>query len=291
MAYKGDVLLDDFRDYLTLERRLSPLTLKVYLPEVESLIAFCEVRGKKPEELNVTELEQFLETRFVSARTKAKVMTSIRSFYNFLCEEGIIEDNLMDRIEKPRLPHTLPKSADYNEIDVFLNSIDVSEPLGIRDRALFELIYSCGLRVSEATGLVLKNVRFDDSLLRVIGKRDKERIVPMGESAEYWLRKYLDEVRPALVKKGKTEQHVFLGRLGEELTRAQVWSRLKQYSEACGVDLKVHTLRHSYATHMLKGGADLRSVQELLGHSDIRTTQIYTHLDTEDLRKAYDEFH
>ncbi len=185
----------------------------------------------------------------------------------------------------------MPNVLSPEDIDHFLNSISTDTRPGLRDRALFELIYSCGLRISEAVTLTLGNLFFEDALLRVHGKRDKERLVPFGSQAELWLRKYLNEVRPSLMKHGVKDDHVFLSIRGKGISRKGVWKRFKEIRTKAGIDAKIHTLRHSFATHLVQGGADLRIVQELLGHSDISTTQIYTHVQNSELQKNHNDFH
>ena len=175
------------------------------------------------------------------------------------------------------------------EVDTLLDAIDMSTPLGIRDRALFELIYSCGLRVSEAVNMTLDQMFIKQGLIKIKGKGSKERIVPIGDQAIYWLNQYTNNARPALLK--KRVSFVFLNRWGKRLSRKGMWKRFKAIVEQAGLKGKIHTLRHSFATHLLKGGADLRAVQELLGHADIGTTQVYTHLDKEDLKKYHEMYH
>ncbi len=202
-------------------------------------------------------------------------------------------DNPFETIDMPKTKVTIPESVPYEAVVEILKVIDErgDEPLALRDKALFELIYSCGLRVSEACSLTLSDYREGEQLLRVIGKGDKERLVPVGAYAREALGYYLEEVRPSLLNPASQEKHLFLGRRGKPLGRAQVWKRFKAYSTEANVEAKVHTLRHSFASHLLRGGADLRIIQELLGHSDIKTTQIYTHSETEDLLQAYRQYH
>lgn len=290
-------LLEDYRDYLSVERRVSLATVRLYGTEAGRYLVFLRNGGNSAEDAGADALIAYLVERSVhdglSERTQARNISALRSFHRFLCEGGIRDDNPIDMIDKPRIPFTLPRSASLDEVDRLLSAIDVDDPkgLGTRDRALFELIYSCGLRVSEACSLTISDYSEPERLLRVVGKGDKERILPVGAVAAGCLRDYLKKVRGDLIGVRLQEQALFVGRRGYPLTRALVWKRFKQYCSRAGVDAKVHTLRHSFASHLLRGGADLRSVQELLGHSDIRTTQIYTHSDTEDLRQSYRRFH
>jgi integrase/recombinase XerD len=191
----------------------------------------------------------------------------------------------------PKAESAIPSVFSLDEVELFLSSIDIGDPLGLRDRALFELIYSCGLRVSEAIALDLGSVYSKESLVRVTGKGNKERLVPIGETAIFWLKKYLSDSRPSLVADIKKGMWVFLSRRGKCLGRKGVWKRFKEICMKAGIEGKVHTLRHSFATHLLSGGADLRSVQELLGHADISTTQVYTHVDEPVLHKAHKKYH
>ncbi|MHC1693236.1 MAG: tyrosine recombinase [Sphaerochaetaceae bacterium] len=290
-------LLDDYRDYLTVEKRLSPATISVYTCEASRYLDHLEKIGMDCALVDVDGLIGYLVERAqmsgLSNRTQARNISSLRSFHAYLCGAGFRDDNPVELLDVPKLPLHLPQSVSYDTVDTLLSSIDETEAsgLGYRDRTLFELIYSCGLRVSEACSLRIGDYYPKEQLVRVVGKGDKERIVPLGEIARSYLDTYIATIRPRLVCGSGKEQILFLGRRGKPLTRALVWKRFKNYCSLVGIEAKVHTLRHSFATHLLRGGADLRSVQELLGHSDIRTTQVYTHTDTEDLQQAYRTFH
>lgn len=290
-------IIDDFGDYLAVEKRVSQATMSIYSREAAWYLRFLRERGTGIEEATVEDLVAFLVKRSaekgLSARTQARNMSALRSFHRYVCDSKMREDNPVDLLEKPRVPFTLPHSVSLDEVDELFSVIDANDQslLGLRDHALFELIYSCGLRVSEACSLTLSDYDEGQGLLRVIGKGNKERIVPVGEVAAALLREYITTVRPHLLGAQHHQQTLFLGRRGKPLTRALVWKRFKSYCNLAHIDAKVHTLRHSFATHLLRGGADLRVVQELLGHSDIRTTQIYTHTDTDDLKQAYRSFH
>ena len=225
------------------------------------------------------------------SRTMARIHSSLRSFFRFLRQEEIRCDDPSRKLEGLRLSHSLPDVLSVEEVDRFLEEITLSEPLGLRDRALFELIYSCGLRVSEAAALSLSQVCSDEGILRIRGKGNKERLVPLGEVAQRWLVLYLREARPLLQKNGTPREEVFLSRRGGGISRKGIWKRFKEWMALAGMEGKVHTLRHSYATHLLRGGADLRMVQELLGHADISTTQIYTHLDNRELQESHRAHH
>jgi integrase/recombinase XerD len=209
----------------------------------------------------------------------------------FLIETTRREDNPLDMIDSVHISEQLPSTLHDQEIEKLLESIDTTDLLGIRDFAIFEMIYSCGLRVSELTSLEMKDINVTTKSVRVIGKGDKERQIPIGDYALEALKTYLEVARPKFVGPSSKEKTLFVGRRGKALNRASVWKRFKEYARKANVEAKVHTLRHTYATHLLRGGADLRSVQLLLGHSDIRTTQIYTHTETEELLQAFRTFH
>lgn len=297
-AHAADsVLLDDYKDYLTVERRVSSATVAVYSAEAERYLVYLRSQALDYETCQVQGVIDYLLFRSslgeLSQRTQARNISALRSFHRFLADSRIREDNPVELLESPKLPRKIPRVASYDTVDGFLAIIDENEPtgLGYRDRTMFELIYSCGLRVSEACKLEVRDYLQGERLLRVVGKGDKERIVPVGEIACSYLDTYLLSYRSRLLGKRFQEKALFIGRRGGSLSRALVWKRFKHYCALAGIDAKVHTLRHSFASHMLRGGADLRSVQELLGHSDIRTTQIYTHTNTEDLQQAYRTFH
>ncbi len=231
----------------------------------------------------------FRKTQGCTSLTIAKDISALRAFGSYLVRKNIWQENEVLLLDRPKASRALPKVLSVEEIDRILDSIDVSTPTGIRDRALFELIYSCGLRISEVSGLLIGNVHMKEKLLLVRGKGDKERVVPFGNEAHKWLSVYLKEARPVLVKQ-KIVPQIFVNYQGKPISRKGIWKNFKQLRLSAGVDAKVHTLRHSFATHLLEGGADLRSVQELLGHSDLSTTQIYTHVNDCDLQAYHREF-
>lgn len=231
----------------------------------------------------------------VTGKTLAKDRAALRSFYRFLQLENIRADNPAEQLENPRREKTLPPVLSPEQVDTLLAAIPLDTPNGIRDRALFELIYSAGLRVSEAAALSLEDIFFNEQLIKVRGKGGKERIVPFGAQAEQSLTVYLQTARPLLLNPAVTQHTVtagavFLNCRGNRLTRKGIWKRLQDFERISGITTKIHTLRHSYATHLLAGGADLRSVQCLLGHSSITTTQIYTHIEDKDLAAYHSRF-
>ncbi|RKX88478.1 MAG: recombinase XerD [Spirochaetes bacterium] len=284
----------EYEDYLFLELRLSPLTRETYIREIDRFFVFLSKLDITPENIMsdglITYLSLLHEKKMDSV-TIAKSLSCLRSFFRFMNYEGYREDNPTEKIEFGRSKSPLPEVLSPAEIDKFLNSIKINKPLGLRDRALFELIYSCGLRISEAVNLTMGNLFFDEALIRVNGKRDKDRMIPFGTQAEKWLKLYLTEVRHTLIKHGIQDDHLFLGIRGRGLSRKGVWKRFKEIRDVSGVKAKVHTLRHSFATHLIHGGADLRVVQELLGHSNITTTQVYTHVQNDDLQRNHDNYH
>lgn len=285
-----------FEDYLNIELRMAANTVETYMREVREFILWLAQEGFRAAQISAEEVSGYIIFRqsvdsSLSARTVSRIISTLKSYFEFIIQSGQRKDNPVRLIDMPRLARHLPEVMTIEEVDLFLQEIDCTSVSGLRDRALFELIYSCGLRVSEAVGLEVSDLYFEEGLIKVTGKGSKERLVPLGENAEYWLKLYLEEGRPGFVKPGKVTGALFLNRLGNGLSRKGMWKRFRETAERAGVSGKIHTLRHSFATHLLQGGADLRSVQELLGHSDISTTQIYTHLDNSDLQTAHREYH
>jgi integrase/recombinase XerD len=292
--------LEAFRDHLSVERRLSPATVSTYVTEIRIFLAFLRDRDKSAAAAEAKDVGDFLSTRTQAGcdpRTLAKSLSVLRALYGFLASgEAMVRDPTV-QVEFPRTTARLPRCFSLDEVEALLAVIDVGSPIGMRDRAFFELVYSCGLRVSEATGLAVEQVRPGHSLLRVMGKGSKERMVPLGERAEEDLARYVREARPALLRRRGAgappvpSRWLFVSRRGGRISRKTVWRSFHRYAGLAGLTGKVHTLRHSFATHLLAGGADLRAVQELLGHADIGTTQIYTHVSAEALRRAHATYH
>ena len=297
MSAESDLLLlETYQDYLALEQRLSESTILVYTQEIKRFFSYLNFKDVSPEDTDAVVLVSYLSERGSNSinldkRTVAKILSSLRSFFRFLINENIRSDDPTEKIESPGTSRKLPKVLSVEDVEKILAGIPQATIIGIRDRAIFELIYSAGLRVSEASDLKMNSLFLEENLLRVIGKRDKERIIPLGSKAALELKKYFLESRPLLSRAERVTEAVFLSTRGDALHRQSIWIRLKKYAEAAGLSAKVHTLRHSYATHLLNGGADLRVVQELLGHSDISTTQIYTHISSAELHKNYNKFH
>ncbi|MDC7127036.1 MAG: site-specific tyrosine recombinase XerD [Spirochaetales bacterium] len=294
-----DRILADYIDYLRLDLGLSQNTIDAYSRSCRTFLLYVDDKGRSLSEINSADIIAFLtekqiggdEHNSIGSRTVSRILSSLRSFFNFLVIEKVREDNPAKIIEMPRLDKKLPDVMSIEDVDNFLSMIDIEKPSGLRDRALFELIYSCGLRVSEAVSLKISSLFIDEGIVRVLGKGSKERFIPLGGEVVYWLQKYMTEGRPLLVKRCDNHGMLFLNYRGQPLTRKGMWKRFQQIAEKAGIHAKIHTLRHSFATHLIQGGADLRSVQELLGHTDISTTQIYTHLNRDDLKADHAHFH
>ena len=282
-----------FSAYLAAERRLSPTTVATYTSETRAFLSFLQNGGKTASAASAEDVSDWLSSRNVQnidARTLAKAASAIRAFFRFLVLEGRVASNPARLVDAPRVAMRIPRYLAAEQIDALLDACDPSQPLGIRDRALFELVYSCGLRVTEAARLTVDRVSLKEGAVRVLGKGSRERLVPLGERARKELSKYLADARPGLAGRASTSV-LFLGRSGRMLSRKTIWKIFKRLALQAGLEGKVHSLRHSFATHLLQGGADLRSVQELLGHVDIGTTQIYTHVSQEELKRTHEEFH
>ncbi len=287
-------LINQFDDNLLFFYRLSEKTREVYKREAELFVSYLEKEGLKVEECTPLIVENYIVKREeddkINERTASKILSSLRTFYKFLMLEHICDRNPAKEVQKPKEKVHIPKTISEDEIDEIMSSFTKDE-LGYRDYALFELIYSSGMRISEAVGLNVSSYRKDEKAINVIGKRNKERIVFIGEIAISVLNYYIENVRPKLLsKKNMKEKALFLNRRGGRLTRQAAHLRFSSVTSTLGLDCTIHTLRHSFASHMLKHGADIRSVQEMLGHSDIKTTQIYTQLDTSSLLNAFDQF-
>jgi len=293
---KNSRLLQRYEDYLRVELRLAFRTVETYMRECRVFGEYLDLHTLDAAAVDATEIIEYLVDRQtakngVDQRTVAKIVSSLRSFFTFLTLEQEREDNPARLVEMPKMEQRIPGVLRVEEVESILSLIDTSTAYGMRDRALFELIYSCGLRISEAVELEADKLYLEEGLIRVFGKGSRERLVPVGGEAVYRLGVYMEYGRPSLVKGDKRSPKVFLNHRGLGLSRKGMWKRFRELTARAGIDAKVHTLRHSYATHLLDGGADLRAVQELLGHSDINTTQIYTHVDREDLRQYHAEFH
>lgn len=284
--------LSRFYTDLLLVERLSKESAETYRYEAEIFLHWLKANKIKLADVTVQNLVYFLAWRKTTDHaplTLSKDISSLRAFGSYVERMGIWPENLALLIERPKASRSLPRVLSVNQVEKILSAIDSSSLVGKRDSALFELIYSCGLRISEACGLLMENLHLNEQLILVHGKGDKERIVPFGETARRKLEEYLFEARPVLVG-SKIVPKVFVNYRGEAISRKGVWKKFKELNILAGIDAKVHTLRHSFATHLLAGGADLRSVQELLGHSDLATTQIYTHVDDKELSSYHQKY-
>lgn len=287
-----------YTTYLKLEKSLSANSIEAYENDIIKLFSYANMQTikKSVQEFQLSDLQEFIKWLAelgMSARSQARIISGIKSFYRFLMLEKIIETDPTDLLELPKLGQKLPETLDFDEIEKMLAQIDRSKPEGERNKAMIETLYSCGLRVSELVELRISNLYFKDYFIRVIGKGDKERLVPIGEQAIKQIELYLDQVRIHLnIQKG-FEDYVFLNRRGKNLTRNMVFLIVKDLAERAGIhkNISPHTFRHSFATHLVEGGADLRAVQEMLGHESIITTEIYTHLDRNYLKAEILEHH
>ena len=287
-----------FTVYLKLERALSKHTVEAYSSDLDNFVTFLDEYDNKigPEKVTLSHLEAYIKwinTKGKNARTQARNISGIRAFYRYLIIEDLMETDPTSLLESPKLQQKLPDVLSYEEINLLIGELDQSKPEGVRNKAMLETLYGCGLRVSELCGLKISNLHFDVDYLQVTGKGDKERMVPVGSEAQKYIRIYRDEVRVHIAVKAGHEDILFLNRRGAQLSRVMVFTFIKQLAEKAHIKKKVspHTFRHSFATHLIEGGADLRSVQEMLGHSSITTTEIYTHLDREYLRDTILMFH
>lgn len=293
-----DVYIQEYENYLKLERSLSANSVDAYVRDIVKLKQFLDLREKdlNPLQVSLEELQDMVEwinDIGMSAFSQARIISGLKSFYKFLVYEGEMEDDPTSLLEAPKLGRKLPDTLSIQEIDQILEAIDHSTPEGTRNRAMLETLYSSGLRVSELIGLKTSNVHFDVGFLRVLGKGNKERLVPIGKTALKYINIYREEVRVHLDVKQGHEAFLFLNRRGRQLTRQMVFTFLKDLVTKAGIHKTIspHTFRHSFATHLIEGGADLRAVQEMLGHESITTTEIYTHLDRDYLRQVIQEFH
>ena len=275
--------------YLKLERGYSPNTVEAYKHDLEWLLGYLEQEGLDPLSVKLEDLEHFaamLSDHGISAKSQARILSGVRSFYRYLVLDGYLDVDPTELLESPHLPQHLPEYLSTEEVDVLENSIDLTSNEGHRNRAIIEVFFSCGLRVSELTNLKLSDLFLSQGFIRVNGKGGKQRLVPISERAIHELELWFDDRRQMEIKPGE-EDYVFLNRRGHHLTRTMILIMVKRQAEAAGIKKTIspHTLRHSFATALLKGGADLRIIQELLGHADLGTTEIYTHMDDESLRQ------
>jgi len=293
-----DDYIKDFRTFLKLEKSLSGNSVEAYNADILKLVQYLEFKSLKisPKQVkpeHLTGLLQWINDLGASARTQARVVSGIKAFFKFLIIEDKISDDPTELMETPKIGRKLPDVLSVEEIDNLISGIDLSKPEGHRNRAIIEVLYSCGLRVSELTGLKISNLYLNKGFIRVVGKGDKERLVPIGGKAIREISNYLPDRSNMQDIKKDSQDILFLNRRGRKLTRVMIFTIIKNLAEHTGLMKHVspHTFRHSFATHLIEGGADLRAVQEMLGHESILTTEIYTHLDKEYLRSTIISFH
>jgi integrase/recombinase XerD len=288
-------LLERFLDALWMEHGLSDHTLAAYRADLKGLALYLRCQAGTLMTAERADLLSYLTQRVQSGvrpRTTARLLSSLRRFYQYLVREGCLNADPSAQIDAPKLGRPLPKSLTEGEVETLLQAPDVSQSLGLRDRAMLELLYASGLRVSELIEMPVSQLNLRQGVLRVVGKGNKERLVPLGEEAGEWLERYLEQARPALLQ-GRTSDALFVTQRGSAMTRQAFWYLIKRYAQQAGIkaDLSPHGLRHSFATHLLNHGADLRVLQMLLGHSNLSTTQIYTHVARERLKGIHASHH
>jgi integrase/recombinase XerD len=291
-----DRSIDTYLTYLRDVRRMSPNTVESYARDLAALGAFAEAQGVSVDALGRRELESFVRSLMsggLAPRSVARAVACIRGFYRFLALEKTLEQSPADDLRPPKAWPALPRYLDLAEVDRLLAQPDTSTPRGLRDKALIEVLYATGLRVSELVALRASDLNLDEGYLTCMGKGDKERMVPLGHEAADWVRRYVREGRPALAGARASTPRLFVNARGGSLSRVGFWKVLKAYGRKAGIprDISPHVLRHSFATHLLERGADLRMIQVMLGHADLSTTQIYTHVLEARLRAVYDRFH
>jgi integrase/recombinase XerD len=292
----NDPLIDRFCDHLWLEDGLADLTLAAYRRDLQAFAGWLEKeRTSGLDTVVAGDIEAYLAWRFAhraQPRSAARYTSALKRFYRYLLRENLIATDPTLNLDGPKLPRSLPKTLTETDVERLLDSADTATPLGLRDRAMLETLYATGLRVSELVGLKLTAVNLNDGVLRVTGKGNKDRLVPLGEEAVQWLQRYLSDARPLLLNR-KLSDAMFVTARGDGMTRQAFWYLIKRHAHSAGITrpLSPHTLRHAFATHLLNHGADLRVVQMLLGHSDISTTQIYTHVARERMKQLHAQHH
>lgn len=292
-----DELAEQFLNYLSVERGLARNTISSYQADLKKFSSFLKEKGETSVD-NVTreDIRNFLmalKNKKLSVNSIARNLVSIKSFFKYLVNERIIKDDIAAVLESPKLWKKLPDTLSIGEVDKIILKANFKNKQGIRDKAILEILYGTGMRVSEAVNLKLRDINFEVGFLKCKGKGQKERIVPFGGKAQTAIKRYLKEARPDFILKKRDVPEIFLSRLGRPISRVSIWKMIKTYTRKANIKKNItpHTLRHSFATHMLEGGADLRIVQELLGHADISTTQIYTHINKDRLKSIHHKYH
>jgi len=292
-----EILLKEYLSILKLEKNLSDNSVFSYRNDLEKFIRFCNIKKiSDAEEVSSSLIVDFFVEQLkyeITTSTTARYLSSLKGFFKFMFHSGYITKNPTEKVESTKIHRKLPVVLSFEEIEKILAAVDIEARGGLRNRAILEMLYSSGLRVSELINLKVNDLYFQDDVIRVTGKGDKQRIVPVGRSAVEWVNKYLLNIRPFLEKKEKSDNIVFLNNRGTRFSRMGMWKIVTRYVEEAEIkkDVHPHTFRHSFATHLIEGGADLRAVQEMLGHESITTTEIYTHLDKEYLQQVMKEFH
>ncbi len=293
-----DSYINGYKSYLQLEKSLSENSIEAYIHDVEKLFQFINYFKMEisPEMIDYRLLQEFVKwinNLGMSARTQARVISGIKGFYKYMVLENIVKTDPTELLESPKIGRKLPDTLNVDEINSLISAIDLSKPEGERNKAIIETLYGCGLRVSELVNLKISGLYFDAGFVRIIGKGDKERLVPIGNIAKKHINIYLRNIRCHIEIKKGNEDILFLNRRGAKLTRVMIFTIIKQLANKCGIKKQIspHTFRHSFATHLIEGGADLRAVQDMLGHESITTTEIYTHLNREFLRDTINRFH
>ena len=294
MSWESAIL--GFKSYLTIERSLSANSVDAYILDVKKLADFAKEKEKTELQIERSDLSEFISNiskSGVAARSQSRIISGIKAFYKYLIMEDYITANPTELLESPKIGMKLPDTLSIKEIDKLIAAIDLSKAEGERNRAMLEILYSCGLRVTELITLKLSNVSFVEGFIKVVGKGNKERLAPIGNTALKYLNIYINEVRNHQEIQKGYKDIIFLNRRGKQLTRVMIFTIIKQLAKKIGLkkNISPHTFRHSFATHLIQGGADLRAVQEMLGHESITTTEIYTHLDKEYLRETIIAFH
>ncbi len=289
--------IKDYQNYLKIERGLSENSISNYSMDLQKLANYLDEQSieEKPIEIARETVQQFIYdiAKIINPRTQARIISGLKGFFNYLVFEDYREDNPMDLIETPKIGRKLPDTLSEDEINQLIAAIDLSKPEGERNRAILETLYGCGLRVSELINLKLSDLYFDEDFIKVTGKGNKQRFVPISDINQKYINIYRKEVRVHLAIKKEHEDFVFLNRRGKQLTRAMIFTIIKRLAEEIGLkkNISPHTFRHSFATHLLENGADLRAIQQMLGHESITTTEVYMHVNRTHLTKVLKDFH
>jgi integrase/recombinase XerD len=289
--------LRSYFHYLQLEKNISPNTVMAYTSDLERYRTYLQDHGissvTRIEGKDISKFLLELHKYGLSPRSVARTLSAIRMFHKFLVGDRLVQKNPAENVDPPKLPRELPDVLNQEEVDKIINQPLTSEPLGIRDRAILETLYATGMRVTELITIRQPDIHWKEGIIKVLGKGSKERYIPIGKSALRWIGIYIKDVRASLVHNGSGKDFVFLNARGKPMTRMAVWNIVSTSTKRAGItkDVHPHTFRHSFATHLLEGGADLRSVQEMLGHADITTTELYTHIDREYLKEVHKTFH